>query len=83
MNTTLGPIIGIKELQLNLKRVADAVQKGASFTVVRDSKVVFKIIPAIDEQRTGTLLDAYNAVKFQGPRDLSKQVDAMVYGNSR
>ena len=54
-------IIGIKELHRNLKRVADAAVKGKSFTVVRDSKPVFKIEPigvsGTKSKRTGTLDD--------------------------
>ncbi len=75
MTTT---IMGIKELQLNLKRVADAAQRGESFTIVRDSKPVFTITPI--RQRSGTLEDAFNAVRFSGDPDLSQKIDEIVYG---
>jgi antitoxin (DNA-binding transcriptional repressor) of toxin-antitoxin stability system len=79
-------IMGIKELQLNLKRVADAAQKGESFTIVRDSKPVFTINPVIENmlERTGTLEDLLAAASFKGgPKDLSQKIDEIVYGNTR
>ncbi len=77
-------IIGIKELQLNLKRVADAAQKGSSFTVVRDSKPVFRIEPMPMERRIGSLEEFLQKGKFKGgPKDLSLRVDDIAYGNYR
>jgi antitoxin (DNA-binding transcriptional repressor) of toxin-antitoxin stability system len=74
-------ILGIKELQLNLKRVADAAQKGESFTIVRDSKPVFRIEPIKDSGRTGTWEDALKALSFKGgDKDLSQRIDEIVYG---
>lgn len=75
--------MGIKELQLNLKRVADAAQKGESFTIVRDSKPVFRIEPIKNEGRTGTLEDMLKAVSFKGEKDLSQKIDEIVYGITR
>jgi antitoxin (DNA-binding transcriptional repressor) of toxin-antitoxin stability system len=76
-------IIGIKELQNNLKRVADAALKGASFTVVRDSKPVFRIEPVIPSNRTGSLKDFLASATFSGEKNLSSRVDEIVYGNTR
>ncbi|MDB5237603.1 MAG: hypothetical protein JWL88_705 [Parcubacteria group bacterium] len=76
-------IIGIKELQNNLKRVADAVLKGASFTVVRDSKPVFRIEPILSNKRSGTLEDFLASATFSGDKDLSSRIDEIVYGDSR
>lgn len=45
MNT----IIGLKELREDTERYINAVNKGRSFTVVRRSRPVFKISPAVDE----------------------------------
>jgi antitoxin (DNA-binding transcriptional repressor) of toxin-antitoxin stability system len=73
-------ILGIKELQLNLKRVADAAQKGESFTIVRDSKPVFRIEPIAEAKRTGVLEDALKALSFKGGgKDLSSQIDEILY----
>lgn len=76
-------ILGIKELQLNLKRVADAALKGASFTVVRDSKPVFRIEPVRGEGRTGVLDDFFTEGVFSGEKDLSQRIDDVLYGNTR
>jgi antitoxin (DNA-binding transcriptional repressor) of toxin-antitoxin stability system len=76
----MNKILGIKELQLNLKRVADAAQKGQSFTIVRDSKPVFTIEPVKDEGRSGTWEEFRKAVSFKGEKDLSQRVDEIVYG---
>ena len=75
----MGNIIGIKELQGNLKRVADAAQRGETFTVVRDSKPVFRIEP-IAAHKTGkyTLKDLLG-IRFKGDKNLSKRVDEIVY----
>lgn len=44
MNT----IIGLKELRQNTEKYINAIKRGRSFTVVRRSKPVFKIM-AVDE----------------------------------
>ncbi|MAG29210.1 hypothetical protein CL632_03675 [bacterium] len=48
----MNQIVGVKELRENLPAYADAVQDGKSFTVVKRSKPIFKIIP-IDEDDDG------------------------------
>jgi antitoxin (DNA-binding transcriptional repressor) of toxin-antitoxin stability system len=75
-------ILGIKELQLNLKRVADAAQKGASFIIVRDSKPVFRIEPIKNSGRSGTLEDSYKLLHFKGGKNLSKEIDEILYGKN-
>ncbi|HEY4521078.1 MAG TPA: hypothetical protein VJL57_01625 [Candidatus Paceibacterota bacterium] len=76
-------IIGIKELHKNLKRVADAAMKGKSFTVVRDSKPVFRIEPVeIAAERSGNVED-FLALKFKGDADLSKRIDEIAYADRR
>ncbi len=42
-------IIGLKELRQNAGKIAERVQKGERFTVVKRSKPVFSIIPAEPE----------------------------------
>ncbi len=76
-------IIGIKELHRNLKRVADAAVKGKSFTVVRDSRPVFRIEPVeVLETKTRTI-DDFLALKFRGDADLSTRVDEIAYADRR
>ena len=41
-------IIGLKDLRENMGLYSSAVQKGASFVVVRKSKPLFKIAPVDD-----------------------------------
>ena len=74
-------IIGIKELQGNLKRVADAAQRGETFTVVRDSKPVFRIEPIVG-RKTGkyTLKDLLSIRFNSGEKNLSKRIDKILYG---
>lgn len=45
MNT----IIGLKELRENTERYISAINKGRSFTVVRRSRPIFKVMPVVDE----------------------------------
>ena len=42
-------IIGLKDLRENMETYIGAVKKGKSFVVVRKSKPVFKVSPALDE----------------------------------
>ncbi len=41
-------IVGVKELRENLSVYTDQVQRGKSFTIVRRSKPLFRLVP-IDE----------------------------------
>ena len=76
-------IIGIKELHQNLKRVADAAMKGKSFTVVRDSKPVFRIEPIEMSQGKTRTIDDFLALKFKGDASLSRRVDEIAYADRR
>ena len=56
MNT----IIGLKELRENTERYISAINKGRSFTVVRRSRPIFKVMPVDewgDEGQWETILD--------------------------
>lgn len=76
-------IIGIKELHKNLKRVADATLRGARFTVVRDSKPVFRIEPIDMPGAKIRTIDDFLALKFKGDADLSKRIDEIAYADRR
>jgi len=43
-------IVGVKELRTNLNQYIDQVRKGATLTIVKRSKAVFKIVPMEEEQ---------------------------------
>ena len=77
-------IIGIKQLQTQLKNIADETLKGKSFTVVRNSQPVSKIEPIVQlQQKKYTLKDLINLqeeVGFKGGKNLSKEIDRIVYG---
>ncbi|MEK7170018.1 MAG: type II toxin-antitoxin system prevent-host-death family antitoxin [Patescibacteria group bacterium] len=45
MNT----IIGLKELRGNTEHYINAINRGRSFTVVRRSRPIFKVVPVVDE----------------------------------
>ena len=56
----MNSIIGLKELRQNTEKYISATQRGSSFTVVRRSRPVFKLVP-VDEWGDGgqweTVLD--------------------------
>ena len=77
----MSTIIGIKELQRSLKKVADAAGRGETFTVVRDSKPVFRIEPVIARKGKKYTKEDLLSIRFNsGEKDLSKRVDEIVYG---
>ena len=41
--------VSIKELRQNLAKIADAVEKGESYEVIRRSKLSFKVVPITTE----------------------------------
>ena len=79
----MSTIIGIKELQRGLKKVADAAQRGETFTFVRDSKPVFRIEPIPSgSKKNKTIGDLLEAASFShSDRRLSQKIDEVVYGS--
>jgi len=56
----LSSIIGLRELRENTDKYIEATKKGRSFTVVRRSRPIFKLVPVDewgDEGNWKTLLD--------------------------
>ena len=49
----MSQIIGVKELRENLSTYTDQVQAGKSFTVVRRSRPLFRMVPVVDEDDDG------------------------------
>jgi len=74
-------IIGIKQLQTQLKKLTQQVQAGNSFIVVKNSKPVFRIEP-IEGQRVKryTLADLKKLQFRSGQKNLSKSIDSVIYG---
>ncbi len=58
-------IIGVKELRTNLDHFIKQVAEGKSFTVVKRSKSVFKIVPVIQEGQWEEVVD-FTKVKKGG-----------------
>ncbi len=49
MKTASHNIVGLKMLRENMEKYIGEVGKGKSFTIVRRSKPIFKVAPAVDE----------------------------------
>lgn len=77
-------IIGIKQLHTQLKTIADQALQGKSFTVVKNSRPVFRIEPIVrPQQKKYTLKDLMNLqqeIGFKGGKNLSQEIDRIVYG---
>lgn len=61
-------IIGLKELRENTEKYIGAVGRGRSFTVVRRSRPIFKVMPVDkwgDEGKWETLID-FRKIKKRG-----------------
>ena len=50
-------IIGIRELREHTKKYSDKIQKGESFTVVKHTKPLFKIVPVEREEAWEEVVD--------------------------
>ncbi len=57
---TESAIIGLRDLRENIEKYSQKISQGASFTVVRRSKPLFKIVPPFeksDESRWEEVID--------------------------
>ncbi len=73
-------IIGIKQLYTEMKHIAAAALAGKSFTVVRNSKPVFRIEPVtMGKKKKYTLADLRKIQFSGGEPDLSMRVDEIAY----
>lgn len=73
-------IIGIRELHQNLKRISNAAMRGKIFTVVRNSKPVFRIEPIVQSNRGKYTLADLAKIRFKGDKNLSRNIDRILYG---
>ena len=74
--------IGIKELHNNLRGITKAAENGQSFTVMKNAKPVFRIEPIKNLAKKYTLKD-FKKLQFRGDKNLSRDIDLIVYGASR
>ncbi len=65
----MSKIIGLKELRENTEKYISEVEKGKSFTVVRRSRPVFKVIPISEEEGWETVIDFTKYKKGGMPAD--------------
>jgi prevent-host-death family protein len=72
-------IIGIKQLHQELKQVADRVQEGSTYIVVKNSKPVFRIVPIDRGQHAKYCLKDLDQARFRGSKNLSKDIDKTIY----
>ena len=57
MKNVTANIIGLKELREDTNKYISQIEKGKSFTVVRRSRPIFKIIPPENDGQWETLID--------------------------
>ena len=69
-------IIGLKELRENTEKYISKVQKGASFTVVKKSKPVFRISPPGEENEAWETVADLTKIKREGvsAKDILKEL---------
>ena len=79
-------IIGVKQLREELPKIAQAVKRGQSFLVMRHHEQLFRIEPPTqknsDQKFTPgqSLLREFKDMQFRGGKNLSKNIDRIVYG---
>ena len=70
--------ISIREYLRNYNTYNDKVMKGESFIVVKNNKPQIKLSPVEDEKKY-TMKDLLS-IRFSGDKNLSKNIDKIVYG---
>lgn len=75
-------IIGVRELQRNLRVISNQALRGRSFMVVRNTKPLFRIEPPRSPLKNArhTLAD-FKKIQFRsGNPNLSQKIDKILYG---
>lgn len=80
MNPT-AQIIGIKQFHKDMKKITELVKEGQEFIVVKNSKPAFKIVPVNKPEATFTLKDLSKLQFNTGQKNLSKEIDKILYGS--
>lgn len=78
----MAEIVGVKQLYKNLRQIAQRAKSGESFIVVKHAKPLFLLTPYEDnkEEKPYTLKDFARLQRKTGEKNLSKQIDRIVYG---
>lgn len=79
MNPT-AQIIGIKQFHKDMKKISELVAEGQEFIVVKNSKPAFKIVPVNPLKSLFTLKDLSKLQFNTGQKNLSKEIDKILYG---
>jgi hypothetical protein len=75
MNTAT---IGVKQLYKELKNIARDTKKGKSFLVMNRSEPLFRIEPVVVKPQKS--MDDLFKIHFSGDKNLSKDIDKILYG---
>ena len=82
--------VSIRELQRNMKEISSEVQKGESFAVFKNSKLIFQINPAEDidisdhskKSKETTLHELFKDLQLENSDKITSQtIDDIVYKN--
>lgn len=70
--------ISIREYLRNYSAYNDKVMKGESFVITKNNQDQIKLSP-VDGDKKHTMKDLLS-IRFSGDKDLSKNIDKIVYG---
>ena len=75
-------MIGVKQLHKDLKKISQRTLRGESFIVMKHTKPLFLLIPyeKNEEEKPYTLKDFARLQRKTGEKNLSKQIDRIIYG---
>lgn len=79
--------INVRELQRNMKSIAEKVKQGESFIVLKNSEFIFQINPfnkgdlrVATKKDKQTLDTIFRDMQFSsGEKNLSKKIDQLIY----
>ncbi len=70
--------IGVKQLHKELKNIAKETRRGQSFLVMNRTEPIFRIEPVASKPQKG--LEAFLNIHFKGDKNLSRDIDKILYG---
>ena len=78
----MAEIIGVKQLYKDLKKISQRTLRGESFIVVKHTKPLFLLTPYAknEGEKPYTLKDFARLQRKTGEKNLSKQINRIVYG---
>lgn len=73
-------VIGLREAQRDFAAIVTAVEHGQSFVVTRHAKPVLRMSPVEEKKTAKYTLEDLKSLRFSGGKNLSKEIDKIVYG---